>query len=281
MKSMTGFAYKSSQINNIPFNIEIKGYNHKNLDIILKTPEYLSNLEIDIRKIISKYIKRGKIILKISNLTNSNPQSVFNSNLFINIKKTIQKIDPDIDVSPILANPIFFNNEIILNDNFPYEKLLNNIEKLLNEFDKSRKIEGKNHLINIKKILKEIEKSFKKIKKLEKKIKKQKKEEFFKRYDEFFKKASHLRDRAFQELIFMLDKIDFSEEIIRFEKHCNYFSMELNSNVTGKKLIFITQEMLREINTLSVKCQDFEISKICVEIKNNIEIIREQLMNIE
>lgn len=286
--SMTGYATVSFDLKNQKFSLEIKSYNHKYLDIVVKVPKVYSYLENQVRKAIGKYVTRGRVefSLYIEELNLERYINVDKAKLVYKQIKDLSKelgIKEDITLEHILTYKelLFPNNDRLILLKVDEKIFWDNFAKLIESFTKSRIKEGREIQNDIKKRLKVLEKSITKIEKLVPLIKENNILRIKKRLSEIFdKEESNLKLE--QEIVYYTDKMDVSEEITRFKTHLKNIKDILQSKEQiGKKLDFYTQELLREINTLTVKSQDAQVSKISVDIKSEIEKIREQAQNVE
>lgn len=285
---MTGYATVSFDLKNQKFSLEIKSYNHKYLDIVVKVPKVYSYLENQVRKAIGKYVTRGRVefSLYIEELNLERYINVDKAKLVYKQIKDLSKelgIKEDITLEHILTYKelLFPNNDRLILLKVDEKIFWDNFAKLIESFTKSRIKEGREIQNDIKKRLKVLEKSITKIEKLVPLIKENNILRIKKRLSEIFdKEESNLKLE--QEIVYYTDKMDVSEEITRFKTHLKNIKDILQSKEQiGKKLDFYTQELLREINTLTVKSQDAQVSKISVDIKSEIEKIREQAQNVE
>jgi uncharacterized protein (TIGR00255 family) len=279
---MTGYGKTQAQINNKIIDIEIRSLNSKNLDVNIKTSYYFKSLESEFRKLICSKIKRGKIDLSI-NYNNSDPTPLkINTNVLNNYLDQLKKIDsnnkknllsiamklPEVissknsKISLTEKKEILFQIKKSINDLFIYQ--LSEGEVLEKEFEKRIQILLK-LLIDIEKI------DPSRIKNIREKIK-----------NNFSKiNLSIDQNRFEQELIYYIEKNDVTEEKIRLKNNLKFFLKELNNkSSSGKKLGFITQEIGREINTIGSKANDAELQKVIIQMKDELEKIKEQLHNI-
>ena len=285
INSMTGYSFLSKDINDISFEIEIKTLNSKIFDCNIKIPNQYLKYENKIRKILKEKLIRGKIDINISIKNNSNSNNRINKKLFKNYFDELKSLSKNINN---IENEIIFENTLKLYSLFPHNEeknikynlldpLINKgIEKCVN----SREIEGKSILTDIKSKIKKLEKNLKSIIKIDKKRNKIKKEYLLKEISKI-KDVKIDNNRLEQELFYFLDKIDINEEIIRLKEHFHLFMQTLGeSNSQGKKLNFISQEIGREINTIGSKCNNFNIQKNIISMKDSLEKIKEQLYNV-
>lgn len=285
INSMTGYSFTSKVINGVTIEIEIKSLNSKFFDYNIKIPKLYLRYENKIRIALKEKLIRGKIDMDILIKNKSQSNNHINKNLFKNYFNELKNLSKNISE---IKNDIIFNNTLQLYNLFPYKEekkikfnlLSPLINKAINECINSRKIEGKSILIDIKLQIKNLEKNLKSIIKIDKKRNKIKKEYLLKEISKI-KDVKIDNNRLEQELFYYLDKIDINEEIVRLREHFNLFKQTTkNSNSHGKKLNFISQEIGREINTIGSKCNNFNIQKNIISMKDSLEKIKEQLFNI-
>ncbi len=286
--SMTGYAAKSFEISAQRFNLEIKSYNHKYLDIIIKIPKAYNYLENQIRKTIGEYVNRGRVEF-VFTVEETNLERYINRDKAKIVHKLINELRKSLNIKEdITLTHILYYKDFLLTNNEKlslsgeFEELFwKKLSEVLKDFNKSRIKEGKELEKDIKKRLRFLEKNILKIEKMLPTIKNNNISKIKKRVFEVFEKAN-FAERLEQEILYITEKLDVSEEIIRFNTHLkNIQNIIKDNSQIGKKLDFYTQELLREINTLIVKSQDAEVSKIGVDIKSEIEKIREQVQNVE
>ena len=281
---MTGYSFTSKVINGVTIEIEIKSLNSKFFDYNIKIPKLYLRYENKIRIALKEKLIRGKIDMNILIKNKSQSNNHINKKLFKNYFNELKNISKNINE---IKNDIIFNNTLQLYNLFPYKEekeikfnlLSPLINKAINECINSRKIEGKSILIDIKLQIKNLERNLRSIIKIDKKRNKIKKEYLLKEISKI-KDVKIDNNRLEQELFYYLDKIDINEEIVRLREHFNLFKQTTkNSNSHGKKLNFISQEIGREINTIGSKCNNFNIQKNIISMKDSLEKIKEQLFN--
>ena len=280
---MTGYCSSIISTGKINHTIELKCLNSKYLDLNLKLPYTLRKKELELKKIIGNKLLRGKIELLITNeIKKENKKAVLireNIKSYIN---ELKKMDSNESVDLLkIAMTLPGTYEVSDSDlsKKDYKKIEKEIFSLIENVIKFRKKEGKEICIDLKKKVKIIEKKIQEIKKLESKRIENKKRKIHKKMD----KLNLLIDknRMEQEMIYYIEKLDINEEIIRLNSHLKLFKSELNNKLpVGKKLGFISQEIGREINTLGAKANDLLIQKMVIEMKDNLEKIKENVLNI-
>lgn len=285
MKSMTGYAKRKCVVNGKELTIEIKTLNSKQIDAVVKLPFAYRGKELEIRTILN-HLGRGKIDCLISEANTQSSTSNLNKELVVERYKALQDVAEELDCKEkhlleiILAQPdVWYNEsdeELSEND---WEILRQAVEKTVEEVDQFRVHEGgvleKDFVIHVNLIEQKLHSlepyEAERIGTAKDRIRKYLSESDVKEVDE---------NRFEQELIYYLEKLDITEEKVRLQKHINYFRDTMKENDCGKKLAFIAQEMGREINTTGSKANHVEIQKLVVEMKDELEKIKEQLGNI-
>lgn len=293
MRSMTGFAREERVIKGKQLVVEMRTLNHRFLDIMIKLPHQLFDLEPEIRDLISKDISRGKVELfvKLDSGAGTIAKPCINKDLLkhylVELKKFAkqQGIEPEIDFETLVEATGCFPQIFELKEESLPETLKRGIIALvksaLKKVIRARKKEGlvlKRELLSR---LKTINNLIKRISELEPKAKDEAKRSFVQKL-ESLKLEGIDETRLSQEVALLLQKLDFTEEIVRLTAHLKMIKELLyESKPVGRKLDFALQECHREITTLSNKSQNFEISTLAIEIKAELEKMREQVQNIE
>ena len=284
IQSMTGFGNASINSNFGKISFEIKSLNSKNLDLNYNLNPIFRNIENDIRSVLTNSLKRGKVDFKINfKISENNFSSNLNHDVIKSYIKDLQKITTGVGteflkIAVTLPNSIE-NNRSDLDEKFT-EKIKELIKKAVKELIDFRIQEGKSMeldlLNNINSIDNKIEKikaySPERIESVKRKIKESLEE----------LKVEFDKNRFEQELIYYLEKYDINEEIIRLENHLVFFKKIINESTVekGKKLAFVGQEIGREINTIGSKSNHLLMQQTVVEMKNDLEKIKEQLLNV-
>jgi len=281
---MTAYSSTILNLKNYKVIIEIKCLNSKNLDISCKMPSELKEKDNSIRTLISKNLQRGKIdfILYYEKASNYNPTKINSAIVRDNINE-LKKIADGNTAADLLKIAIQMPNAYNVIKDSPaikeWNKIQKNIKKAITQADKYRVNEGleiqkdiTNKIQNIKKLLIKVDKlKHRRIIKIKKKIK-----------EDIVNLNLKIDNNRFeQELIYYLEKYDINEEIVRLNSHINFFTSVIKTkSPNGKKLGFISQEIGREINTIGAKSYDAGMQKIVVEMKDELEKIKEQILNI-
>ena len=283
IQSMTGYGKSLVQLESGNLTIEIKSLNSKNIDLNTRITNSVKSKELLIRKHLSDKLKRGKIeFLLYKDSTNNNKKSLLNSPL---INTYIDQLRDIVDGSAVELLKIavkmpeaIISEEIEENDSdWPiiYKQIENAIESLI----KYRKDEGlaleKDFIMRIHKI----EDLLSSINKIDPKRINHIRSKINLEIEKL--NIGHDNNRFEQELIYYIEKIDITEEQVRLKNHLEYFLSSIkNSTSNGKKLAFIGQEIGREINTIGSKANNSEMQKLVIQMKDELEKIKEQLLNV-
>ena len=289
--SMTGFGSGELILNNSHFNFYIKSLNSKNLDISLKVPSSIRILEFDIRRLISKKLIRGKVELLITQDYDREELHIQNSDLFKSEVSKIEEMRKSLIEEKIISENFsdnFWtgsakhlqlfnrsqNNSSNLNANSK-KKILQKVKDIVEELSQFRLKEGS---VLEKDLLNNINSIYSNLERINKRAIKRKNQIRTKLQNKIL---TLNKERFEQEIIYYIEKYDINEELIRLDSHLNLFQKNINSNKpVGKKLGFISQEIGREINTIGSKANDFNIQKIVISMKENLEKVKEQTLNV-
>lgn len=287
--SMTGFGRSEFELGQKKITIEIRALNSKQMDIILKLPSVLKDKESDMRNDISKALIRGKVDVYVSYDGNEEERGVaINKSIFKDYYRQIKALSDElgIPVSNDIANSILrlpdalkMDKAILTDDE--WKIIFEGMEKAIQEVRQFRIQEGACLRDDILKRLSAIESLSEAIEPFEKtrleKISKRIKENL----EELVGWDKVDKNRFEQELIYFIEKFDINEEKVRLNNHCKYFrDIVLNEDFAGRKLGFIAQELGREINTIGSKANDSTIQQMVVQMKDELEKIKEQINNI-
>jgi uncharacterized protein (TIGR00255 family) len=283
--SMTGFGKSSGTFNNKKLSIEIRTLNSKTLDLNFRLPNIYRELEATFRNIIASQLERGKIdfILTLEG-TGDAQNYVINKDLAERYYHDLKALNTIINgktedyLSLILRMPdIFINDkqEISADEKEWIMALTADACAKVNDFRKQEGValfnEFTSRIEDIQHLLDQVPQyEQQRMDNIRERLKRGLEEFAGTKYDE---------NRLEQELIFYIEKLDISEEKMRLGNHLNYFLDTLKVEASGKKLGFISQEIGREINTLGSKCNHVAMQKLVVEMKDNLEKIKEQILN--
>lgn len=290
IKSMTGYGRAKLSKDDREYQIEIKSVNHRYLDISVRIPKQLSYLEETIKKEIAKKVKRGKIDVFVTFENNSleGKEIKINTELakaYIDeLKKLAEKenILSDIQVTEISKYPDVLNIQSNQDDEKITKEVLETITIATDNLVQMRETEGNKISEDLLKRLNIINKKVEEIAKLSTGLIEEYVVKLEERIKEILKNQEIDKTRLAQEVVIYADKCSIEEEVTRLNSHISQFKNLLNSNeAIGKKLDFIIQEMNRETNTIGSKANNLEITNGVIDIKTEIENIREQVQNIE
>jgi len=296
LQSMTGYGKAELNLTNKNFTIEVKSLNSKQIDTNVKMPSIYRDKEIGLRNLIAKKLHRGKIEISIwRNSSESYSNYTLNNELISDYYTQIQQLRKELDSKEKVFSMNYFEADLIpsllkmpdvmqkgeekANKN-EWEEIQKGIDtaiiNLLNfRMDEGKKLETdiQSRIEKLTELLNEITPFAKaRIGKVKKSLSEKLSDIDTKNIDE---------NRFEQELIYYLEKQDITEEQVRLDAHLNYFTDTISASTpNGKKLGFIGQEIGREINTIGSKASDVDMQKIIVQMKDELEKIKEQLLNI-
>ena len=290
IKSMTGFGKSNIQENLREYQVEIKSVNHKYCDVNIRMPKNISYLENEVRKAIVTKVSRGKIdvFITFDNYSEEGKSIKINkeiAKLYIDNLKELaneENIGNNIEVTDIMKLPdvlIIKNNE---EEEIIKSELIKAVEDALNKLISMREIEGKKMAQDISARIDIIENKTKEISELSTGLIEDYVVKLEERIKELLKTEEIDKSRLAQEVVIYADKCSVQEEITRLNSHISQFRELLNRDTAiGKKIDFIIQEMNRETNTIGSKANNLEITNRVIDIKTELEDIREQIQNIE
>lgn len=290
IKSMTGFGRGKLEVDGREYIIEIKSVNHKYSDISIKMPKNFSFVEDEIRKEINKNISRGKIDVNILYLNNGNKQEkvIINKALAKNYINEIRQLinEADVNSSINIMEIIKLPDVLNIQSEESEEQITKEIKQVLNiaieEFLKMREKEGKTIYQDLVNRIDDVNINVEQILRLSTGLIEEYIVKLKKRIEEILKNEIIDENRLAQEVVIYADKSSIEEEITRLKSHIQQFKELLDiKEPVGKRLDFLIQEMNREANTIASKSASIDITNIVVELKTQIENIREQIQNIE
>jgi uncharacterized protein (TIGR00255 family) len=283
--SMTGFGKSNGVFESKKISVEIRSLNSKGLDLSIKIASSYKDLETDIRKMLSENLDRGKVDIGIFiESTNESLNNIINNEVATKYYSAIKKLNeswgeaPQDYLSIVMRMPDVLNTQSTELSKEEKIWILNLVQETCGKLNDFRAQEGaalkkefELRIGDIRSLLSQIE-AFEDIRIL------QIKERILKGLKELEHPGLD-QNRLEQEMIFYLEKLDVSEEKMRLINHLDYFIETMNSPFSGKKLGFIAQELGREINTLGSKSNHGGMQKLVVEMKDNLEKIKEQVLN--
>ena len=291
VRSMTGFGRAKAQIDSLDITVEIKSVNHRYFEFSARLPRSYNFLEEKLKSFLAQNISRGKVEISVmveDNFENATVVEINReyANAYILALKQLSKeykIKNDIKVSSFVGNNDLFKirrqvaeDEVILN------AVLTVAEEALNNFIEMRTAEGERLLNDVKSRLKFILEKVEFIEKRSPETVNIYKNRIEQKVKELLEDTTIDEQRILTEVAIFADKVAVAEETVRLRSHIQQFeSLLTDEQPVGRKLDFIVQEMNREANTIGSKAQDIEIAHTVVDIKSEIEKIREQIQNME
>lgn len=292
IKSMTGYGKGHFSDEKLNLDIEIKTVNSRYFDANIRMPYQLNFMEDKIRTLLKKYLNRGRIDVfirsKKKNLANSNIDVDLNQAKIMYQSMLDISESTGVDPTTIRVGDILRNDDVLtfvaedLDDDYVTDTVLNQIDKVLQELVSMRKEEGKNLYTDLLSNIELLRDHKTKIQDKSLFIKNEIRNKLEKSIKEAMDSSIIDEDRLATEIIYYADKHDINEELTRLDSHFDQFTSILDSKVpSGKKLDFITQEILRETNTIGSKSSKIDITNLVIEMKTIIEKIKEQVQNVE
>ena len=289
IKSMTGYASETFIINSTKFVVEIRSVNSKILDLNIRFPHFLKSYENDLRKELSNKLLRGKIELNIHSEIGVNSDEISINkeivNNYIQQLKEVNSIDPnnlsiDKDYLKIAMRlPNAYTSKSLELSVSEIENIIDKISIATKKLIDYRSKEGSETEKDFRNKISLIKNSLSNIESIEKERISKKREKLLNELKRVTLEIDN--NRLEQEMIYFLEKFDINEEIIRLKSNFLIFEETLESNdPVGKKLGFVCQEIGREINTIGSKANDGDLQKHVIEMKDNLEKIKENILNI-
>lgn len=281
---MTGFGKASANLSGKKISIEVRSVNSKQLDANFRLPNLYREKEVEIKNLFAEKLRRGKIDLSVSGESSDEKITSVNKSAVKYHHKELKalcrelKLDEKDLLAAILRMPDVMKSEKETLNEKEWKQIFSSIAKATSDLDKYRMSEGKSLEKDVKTRVGEITELLHKIEEQDRERIPAIKEKIRKQILELAGKIDE--NRFEQELIYYAEKLDITEEKVRLQTHCDYFLKTMNEDECGRKLGFISQEMGREINTIGSKANDAEIQKLVVQMKDELEKIKEQLNNV-
>jgi len=281
--SMTGYGKKETQWEDRLISLEIRALNSKTADVNLRTPAYLRELDTVFRKHLASRMHRGKIDLTIYvEFNGENAPTKINTqivNSYIKQLESLAEATPSERLALAMRLPDTLTSERNSLSESEKKTLFKLLDQVIDEITHYRKEEGESLEKDFMHRIEKIENFLEDIKKIDPERNQKVKAKLRNALDELEVEIDH--NRFEQELIYYLEKFDITEEKVRLTNHLAYFKKAMSSTEPiGKKLGFIAQEIGREINTIGSKANHAELQKIVVQMKDELEKIKEQLLNV-
>lgn len=281
--SMTGFGRAETVYKGKKITVDIKSLNSKNFDLNVKVPLRYKEKEFDIRKLLNDKILRGKVDCYISceSLEDSNEVTI-NQDIVKNYIEQLRSVASDAPefeyLKMAVRMPDVLSTKSSELEEDEWKALLAVVQESVARFIEFRQTEGNQLAEEIEKIVQNIEYNLSQVTQYEE----ERIQPIKDRYQTALKNFENVDEtRYYQEMVYFVEKLDISEEKVRLSQHIKYYlEIMKNEDFNGKKLGFIAQEMGREINTLGSKANHSEIQKLVVEMKDDLEKIKEQTLNV-
>lgn len=289
LKSMTGYGKANCKFENKNITVELRSVNSKQLDINTRIPGIYKEKELEIRNEINKQAERGKIDFYITiEQTESDKPVQINQGIVKDYLNQVRQLASELNIEvteqsllAVLRLPETLKTEVLNLRDEEWLALYDCIKSALDEFNAFRSKEGEVLAKDIVSRVTLIETCLEDLQQYEKLRIDKIRERLQKNLNEFVPAGSIDANRFEQEIIYFLEKLDITEEKVRLKNHCHYFLNTLKTEAApGRKLGFISQEMGREINTIGSKANDSDMQKKVVMMKDELEKIKEQLLNI-
>ncbi len=291
IKSMTGYGRAEHCDRNKKLTVEMKAVNHRYLDTNIKMPKKLSIFEASIRNVLKEYIQRGKVDIFITyeDYTENNFSLKYNKEMakgymnYLNEMASDFGMENDVRISTLSRYPeVLVLEEQELDESELWNDLENVLRKACEMFVDARIKEGENLKADLCGKLEEMLKLVEEIEKRAPEIIAEYRTKIYDRVKELVSDVNVDETRLLTEVTLFADKVCVDEEIVRLKSHITGTKDTLNSGGSvGRKLDFIAQEMNREANTILSKSNDLMTSNVAIDLKTDIEKVREQIQNIE
>ncbi|HSF55430.1 MAG TPA: YicC/YloC family endoribonuclease [Algoriphagus sp.] len=290
IKSMTGFGVAGFENEQMMIQIEVRSLNSKFLDLSIRSPRQFSDKEPEIRNIVQAILDRGKVSVSIEfvakgvqNLPVTINQELFKTYYeeFKNLAESVGEKPDDLFKLALQAPNVIISIPMEREENADWEQVKRVLEEALKKCDGFRKDEGGSLYAKLEENIQIIRSAFQRVKQEEPGRKEKIQQRIKNHFSQWMDENSFDANRFEQELIYYFEKIDVTEELVRLETHLDYFLKSMKEEIgQGKKLGFISQEIGREINTIGSKANDAEIQKHVILMKDELEKIKEQSLNV-
>lgn len=286
---MTGYGKAIANIGNKKFTVEMRSLNSKQLDLSVRMPGVYREKELEVRNELSKLTDRGKIEFSIYCETQGEDSgNTINKNIAIGYFKQIKELASELQINlndevihTVLRMPDVMKTERQELDETEWKEVWKIAKEAIAKFDNFRQTEGKTLQKEVSDRINLILELLIQVEPFETSRMEMVRERISKSLADFAGNENVDKNRFEQELIYYMEKLDISEEKLRLKTHCDYFNETMDKETNqGRKLGFITQEIGREINTLGSKSNQADMQKIVVRMKDELEKIKEQILNV-
>ncbi len=295
IQSMTGYGCSEGICGGIVYKAEVRSVNHKYCDINVRLPESLTRLEQSIRSHIAKRCSRGKIELNLTRMSSSlnSGAQVLNREAITRCQTLLKELSGHFGVNFIMKNEIGISDLTALRDFLVYESseagkaefdtaIMNIVVKSVDSLMKMRLREGESIYKDLRKRIIRLDALINRIEKRVPAVILGMKSRYTERVKEISGVLQPDRNVIAREIAIMIERMDITEEIVRVGSHVRQLRDKLgNGAVVGRSIDFLLQEINREVNTIASKASDVRIAQLVVEMKTEIERVREQVQNVE
>lgn len=290
IKSMTGYGVAGFENEHLVIQVEVRTLNSKMLDLSIRSPRQFADKESEIRNLVQASLDRGKVSISIDFFTkgSQNLPVQLNEELFKSYYHTFEQLAASVGGSTtdlfklaLQAPQVMVNSPVEREDQEDWAQVKLVLEEALRRCEGFREDEGASLFVKLTENIDLIRQGWSLIKAEESTRKEKIQNRIRGHFSQWMEEHAFDANRFEQELIYYFEKLDINEELVRLETHLDYFTkcMELEVN-QGKKLGFISQEIGREINTIGSKANDAGIQKIVIQMKDELEKIKEQTLNV-
>jgi uncharacterized protein (TIGR00255 family) len=288
IKSMTGFGKATGEHASKSITVEVKSLNSKSFDLSVRLPGAFKEKDLELRSRLNKELERGKVdfLIYFDQAASSKKQAINQALALLyfhelkQLGEAIKQVNPDY-MSAILHLPGVMESEQSVADEAEWATICQIVNTALEAFNKFRADEGKELEKELSTRIHTILQHLRTIESMDAARVDHVRDRINKSLSEFIEADKIDRNRLEQELIYYIEKIDITEEKFRLRTHCDYFLATLEETANnGKKLGFITQEIGREINTIGSKANDAGVQRFVVQMKDELEKIKEQALNV-
>ena len=281
--SMTGFGKSEGTFQDKKIQVQLKTLNSKQTDVYTKIPQAYKSFDVKMRAQVAKLLHRGKIELSIQTESLSgDTNTIINHTAVANYLKQLEGYSTQDALSIVMKLPeVLISNKVEVGEE-EWTFLADLINNAASELEEYRKVEGERTAVELKGYINNIVNLLAEVEPYEKPRTDKIKERMQAHLEERLLKENIDADRFEQEMIFYIEKLDITEEKVRLSSNCKYFFevMESDSPTKGKKLGFVCQEIGREINTLGSKANNSDMQKLVIRMKDELEKVKEQVLNI-
>jgi uncharacterized protein (TIGR00255 family) len=290
IKSMTGFGVAGFEDEQMAIQVEVRSLNSKFLDLSIRSPRQFSDKEPEIRNIVQAVLDRGKVSVNIefaAKGSQSLPVTI-NQELFRAYFEEFRQLAESVDDQPadlfklaLQAPNVIVSIPKEREETADWDQVKRVLEEALEKCDDFRKDEGASLFAKLEGNIEVIRGAFQRVKGEDPGRKERIQQRIRNHFTQWMDENSFDANRFEQELIYYFEKMDITEELVRLETHLDYFLKSMRDETSqGKKLGFISQEIGREINTIGSKANDAEIQKYVILMKDELEKIKEQSLNV-